>query len=123
MRQVVGGLSIAQAKSLAQAGLRASVISGNLGLPDGNARYNLPPAEIQRLVADFIRRGLGQVARQFQLTHYRRASCRSIILQTPKCAPTESCDPNGNGLKAERLRVQRAGILVVRANPPQHSVS
>jgi hypothetical protein len=30
------------------------VISGNLGLPDGNARYNLPPAEIQRLVADFI---------------------------------------------------------------------
>jgi len=52
--QVVGGLSIAQAKSLAQAGLRAFVISGNLGLPDGNARYNLPPAEIQRLVADFI---------------------------------------------------------------------
>jgi len=52
--QVVGGLSIAQAKSLAQAGLRAFVISGNLGLSDGNARYNLPPAEIQRLVADFI---------------------------------------------------------------------
>jgi len=52
--QVVGGLSIAQAKSLAKAGLRAFVISGNLGLPDGNARYNLPPAEIQRLVADFI---------------------------------------------------------------------
>jgi 3-hexulose-6-phosphate synthase len=52
--QVVGGLSIAQAKRLAQAGLRAFVISGNLGLPDGNARYNLPPAEIQRLVADFI---------------------------------------------------------------------
>jgi 3-keto-L-gulonate-6-phosphate decarboxylase len=52
--QVVGGLSIAQAKSLAQAGLRAFVISGNLGLPDGKARYNVPPAEIQRLVADFI---------------------------------------------------------------------
>ena len=52
--QVVGGLSIAQAKSLAKAGLRAFVISGNMGLPDGNARYNLPPAEIQRLVADFI---------------------------------------------------------------------
>jgi len=49
--QVVGGLSIAQAKSLAKAGLRAFVISGNMGLPDGNARYNLPPAEIQRLVA------------------------------------------------------------------------
>jgi 3-hexulose-6-phosphate synthase len=38
--QVVGGLSIAQAKSLAKAG--------------GNARYNLPPADIQRLVAGFI---------------------------------------------------------------------
>ena len=52
--QVVGGLSIAQAKSLAKASLRAFVISGNMGLPDGNARYNLPPAEIQRLVAGFI---------------------------------------------------------------------
>ena len=52
--QVVGGLSIAQAKSLAKAGLRAFVISGNMGLSDGNARYNLPPSEIQRLVADFI---------------------------------------------------------------------
>jgi 3-keto-L-gulonate-6-phosphate decarboxylase len=52
--QVVGGLNIAQAKRLAKAGLRAFVISGNLGLPDGNARYNLPPAEIQRLIAGFI---------------------------------------------------------------------
>jgi 3-keto-L-gulonate-6-phosphate decarboxylase len=52
--QVVGGLTIAQAKRLAKAGLRAFVISGNMGLPDSNARYNLPPAEIQRLVADFI---------------------------------------------------------------------
>jgi 3-keto-L-gulonate-6-phosphate decarboxylase len=52
--QVVGGLSIAQAKSLAKTGLRAFVISGNMGLPDGKARYNLPPAEIERLVAGFI---------------------------------------------------------------------
>jgi len=52
--QVVGGLTIAQAKNLAKAGLRAFVISGNMGLPDGSARYNLPPAEIQRLVAAFI---------------------------------------------------------------------
>ena len=52
--QVVGGLSIEQAKRLAKAGLRAFVISGNMGLPDGKARYNLPPAEIERLVADFI---------------------------------------------------------------------
>jgi 3-keto-L-gulonate-6-phosphate decarboxylase len=52
--QVVGGLSVAQAKSLAQAGLRAFVISGNLGQPDGRARYDLPPDQIQRHVAGFI---------------------------------------------------------------------
>jgi 3-keto-L-gulonate-6-phosphate decarboxylase len=52
--QVIGGLSVAQAKSLAQAGLRAFVISGNLGQPDGRARYDLPPKEIERHVAEFI---------------------------------------------------------------------
>jgi 3-keto-L-gulonate-6-phosphate decarboxylase len=52
--QVVGGLSVAQAKSLANAGLRAFVISGNLGQPDARARYDLPPDQIQRHVADFI---------------------------------------------------------------------
>jgi 3-hexulose-6-phosphate synthase len=52
--QVVGGLSIAQAKSLATAGLRAFVISGNLGQPDSRARYTLPPDQIARHVADFI---------------------------------------------------------------------
>jgi 3-keto-L-gulonate-6-phosphate decarboxylase len=52
--QVVGGLSIAQAKRLARAGLRAFVISGNLGHPDTRARYDLPPAEIERDVAAFI---------------------------------------------------------------------
>ena len=52
--QVVGGLSVAQAKSLAKAGLRVFVISANMGQPDGKARYNLPPAEIQRLIAGFI---------------------------------------------------------------------
>ena len=52
--QVVGGLSVAQAKSLAQAGLRAFVISGNLGQPDARARYDLPPDQIERYVADFI---------------------------------------------------------------------
>jgi 3-hexulose-6-phosphate synthase len=52
--QVVGGLSVAQAKSLAQAGLRAFVISGNLGHPDGRARYDLPPDQIEREVAAFI---------------------------------------------------------------------
>lgn len=52
--QVVGGLSTAQAVLLAKGGLRAFVISGNLGQPDTTARYNLPPAEIQRLIAAFI---------------------------------------------------------------------
>jgi 3-hexulose-6-phosphate synthase len=52
--QVVGGLNIAQAKKLARAGLRSFVISGNLGLPDTLARYDLPPAQIERYVAAFI---------------------------------------------------------------------
>ena len=54
MRSAVGGLSVAQAKGLADAGLRAFVISGNLGQPDGRARYDLPPDQIQGLVAGFI---------------------------------------------------------------------
>jgi 3-keto-L-gulonate-6-phosphate decarboxylase len=52
--QVVGGLSVAQAKNLAQAGLRAFVISGNLGQPDARARYDLPRDQIERFVAGFI---------------------------------------------------------------------
>jgi 3-keto-L-gulonate-6-phosphate decarboxylase len=52
--QVVGGLSVTQAKGLARAGLRAFVISGNLGQPDGRARYDLPPDQIERHVAGFI---------------------------------------------------------------------
>lgn len=52
--QVVGGLSVAQAQDLARAGLRAFVISGNLGQPDGRARYDLPPDQIERLTAAFI---------------------------------------------------------------------
>jgi 3-keto-L-gulonate-6-phosphate decarboxylase len=53
--QAVGGLTIPQAKGLAQAGLRCFVISGNLGEPDSQARYDLPPDQIQRLVTAFIR--------------------------------------------------------------------
>ena len=52
--QVVGGLNAAQARRLAGAGLRAFVISGNLGQPDTVTRYNLPPDQIQRLIAGFI---------------------------------------------------------------------
>jgi 3-hexulose-6-phosphate synthase len=53
--QVVGGLTVAQSKGLAKAGLRAFVISGNLGQPDSRARYDLPPEQIERHVADFIK--------------------------------------------------------------------
>jgi len=52
--QVVGGLSIVQALGLARTGLRAFVISGNLGVADAAARYELPPEEIERYVAAFI---------------------------------------------------------------------
>jgi 3-hexulose-6-phosphate synthase len=52
--QVVGGLTVAQAKGLAQTGLRAFVISGNLGQPDSRARYDLPPDQIERHVRGFI---------------------------------------------------------------------
>jgi len=48
--QVVGGLSGAQAR----AGLRALIIRGNLGQPDTVARYNLPPEQMERLIAGFI---------------------------------------------------------------------
>jgi 3-hexulose-6-phosphate synthase len=52
--QVVGGLSAVQAVALARKGLRAFVISGNLGLPDAQSRYGLPSAEIERHIRDFI---------------------------------------------------------------------
>src|SRR5690606_38879231 len=40
--QVVGGLTIPQAKALARDGLRAFVISGNFGLEDPTPRYTAP---------------------------------------------------------------------------------
>ena len=52
--QVVGGLSIDQARGLARDGLRAFVVSGNLGLPDSVARYTLSADEIRQHVATFI---------------------------------------------------------------------
>jgi 3-hexulose-6-phosphate synthase len=52
--QVVGGLSVEQAVALARRGLRAFVISGNLGLPDAKSRYGLPSNEIERHIRDFI---------------------------------------------------------------------
>ena len=64
--QVVGGLSAEQAVALARKGLRAFVISGNLGLPDAKSRYGLPGDEIERHIRDFIdagfRRGLNGAA-------------------------------------------------------------
>ncbi len=52
--QVVGGLSAQEAVGLARKGLRAFVISGNLGLPDANPRYDLPGDQIERHIRDFI---------------------------------------------------------------------
>jgi 3-keto-L-gulonate-6-phosphate decarboxylase len=52
--QVVGGLNIAQAQRLAKRGLPGFVISGNMGVADSETRYNLPAAEIQRLVRTFV---------------------------------------------------------------------
>jgi 3-hexulose-6-phosphate synthase len=52
--QVVGGLTTRQAVDLARAGLRAFVISGNLGAEESAARYTAPPDEIRQQVAAFI---------------------------------------------------------------------
>jgi 3-hexulose-6-phosphate synthase len=52
--QVVGGLSAERAAALARKGLRAFVISGNLGLPDATSRHGLPSDKIKRLIRDFI---------------------------------------------------------------------
>ena len=52
--QIVGGLSLENAKLAARGGLRAFVISGNLGQPDGQRRYNLPQNQIEDHIADFI---------------------------------------------------------------------
>jgi 3-hexulose-6-phosphate synthase len=46
--QVVGGLNVEQAIALARKGLRAFVISGNLGLPGEKSRYSLSSDEIER---------------------------------------------------------------------------
>jgi 3-hexulose-6-phosphate synthase len=51
--QVVGGLSAEQAVALTRKGLRAFVISGNLGLPDKKSRYDLPGDEIERHIRNF----------------------------------------------------------------------
>ena len=45
---------VEQAVALAHKGLRAFVISGNLGLPDAKSRYGLPSDEIERHIRDFI---------------------------------------------------------------------
>jgi len=52
--QAVGGLSAERAVALARKGLRAFVISGNLGLPDLKSRFGLPDDEIERHIRDFI---------------------------------------------------------------------
>jgi 3-hexulose-6-phosphate synthase len=52
--QVVGGITIEQACTLARAGIRAFVISANLGVAGENAGLRLPQDEIQRRLAHFM---------------------------------------------------------------------
>jgi 3-keto-L-gulonate-6-phosphate decarboxylase len=52
--QVVGGLSTEQACALASDGLRAFVISANLGVADGTFRLTLPQEEIQQHISSFM---------------------------------------------------------------------
>ncbi len=54
--QVGGGLSADEAVALARKGMRAFVVSGNLGLPDAKSRYGLKGDEIERHIRDFIDR-------------------------------------------------------------------
>jgi hypothetical protein len=112
--QVVGGLSIAQAKSLAKAGLRCFVISGNMGLPDGNARYNLPPAEIQRLVADFIAEVSGGLAtaRSVRRCRDRIDSRLGDLRCLPPCWDASVANTaNGSAQPAPPTALRNAGQL------------
>jgi 3-hexulose-6-phosphate synthase len=52
--QLVGGISTEQARALARDGIRAFVISANLGFADGTLRLGLPQEEIQRHIASFM---------------------------------------------------------------------
>jgi 3-keto-L-gulonate-6-phosphate decarboxylase len=53
--QVVGGITIEQAYALARAGVRAFVISANLGVAGESGGLRLPQSEIQQRVAQFMR--------------------------------------------------------------------
>jgi len=52
--QVVGGITVEQACALARAGIRAFVISANLGVAGENAGLRLPQDEIQRRISYFM---------------------------------------------------------------------
>ncbi len=52
--QVVGGLTTPQAQALDRDGLKAFVISGNLGLADPGPFYTLPAAEITAHIQNFM---------------------------------------------------------------------
>jgi 3-keto-L-gulonate-6-phosphate decarboxylase len=59
--QVVGGLTVEQACALAREGVRAFVISANLGVTDGGVITSLPRDEVRRRIASFMQqvRGYG----------------------------------------------------------------
>jgi 3-keto-L-gulonate-6-phosphate decarboxylase len=52
--QAVGGMTIEQACAFAREGVRAFVISANLGVADGSGLASLPPEEITRRLASFM---------------------------------------------------------------------
>jgi len=52
--QVVGGLTVEQACALAREGILALVISGNLGVADGQFRLGLPQEEMERHISFFM---------------------------------------------------------------------
>ena len=54
--QVVGGITIEQACTLARAGIRAFVISANLGVAGENADLRLPQEEIKRRLSHFMQK-------------------------------------------------------------------
>jgi 3-hexulose-6-phosphate synthase len=100
--QVVGGLSIAQAKRLAKVGLRNQRQYGPAG-----RQCPLQPASGRHpaIGCRFHRRGLGRVgsARQFKLTHYRQRGSQPSIRRESRARDP---GPGGMQFRAHRSKLQ-----------------
>ena len=81
--------------------LRFGRYAASMGLPDGNARYNPAPADIQRLGGRFHRRCLGRVLAQFEPTHYRSLRepciCDTVVRLSAEQAESRLKGPIRNG--------------------------